>query len=117
MVDTPQVEASRSGLPWLSGMTGRSTGEDMIAELRRFEERRGRKVDISTCFANHQEGWEEYLDAYFWRNGLGEALAEEGVHIAMSIARPGSPRQRAANTTGGTGSWPVASRRSTPRRR
>ena len=74
----------RSGLPWMSGMTGSVLTREAAGEIDALEAFRGRAMDVQTTFANWREGWGRWLEAPFWRRGLPELLAERGIRVAHS---------------------------------
>jgi hypothetical protein len=55
-----------------------------VAEIDALEVYRSRPLDVQTTFANWRRGWDKWLSAPFWRNGLPELLAERGIRISHS---------------------------------
>lgn len=85
-VDPHPIGDTRSGLPWLSGVTPESTFAEGDREVAAFEEFRGREADCSTTFANWKEGWDAYLKAPGLHKGLQQALDRRGLRLIVSLA-------------------------------
>ncbi len=65
-------------------MTGRVLTGEAAAEIDDMEAFRGRAFNVQTTFANWRQGWDYWVDAPFWRNGLPELLAERGIRVSHS---------------------------------
>src|SRR3954453_14865541 len=76
---------NRSGLPWMSGICcGRVITADAAAEIDKLEAFRGRRMDVQTTFSEWRRGWDAWLDAPVWRNGLAELLARRGMRVSAA---------------------------------